>query len=58
MSAPARLLTPQQPTFKRHVRFRADFVCFTPKSRHSEAHAGLPLLTHSGHHSRYGLRQR
>ncbi len=22
-------------------------VCFTPKSGHSEAHAGLPLLTHS-----------
>ncbi len=26
------------------VRFRADYVCFTPKSGHSEAHAGLPLL--------------
>ncbi len=23
-------------------------VCFTPKSGHSEAHAGLPLLTHNG----------
>ncbi len=24
-------------------------VRFTPKSRHFEAHAGLPLLTHFGH---------
>ncbi len=23
-------------------------VCFTPRSGHSEAHAGLPLLTHNG----------
>ncbi len=23
-------------------------VCFTPRSGHSEAHAGLPLLTHTG----------
>ena len=22
---------------------------FTPESRHSEAHAGLPVMTHSGH---------
>ena len=30
--SPVRLLYPQQPTFKPHVRFRADYVCFTPKS--------------------------
>ncbi len=29
------------------VRFGPDYVCFTPKSGHSEAHAGLPLMTHS-----------
>ncbi len=23
-------------------------VCFTPNTGHSEAHAGLPLLTHNG----------
>ncbi len=28
-----RLLYPQQPTFKPHVRFRADCVCFAPESR-------------------------
>ncbi len=31
------------------VCFRANFVRSYPKSGHSEAHAGLPLLTQLGH---------
>ncbi len=31
-------------------------VCFTPNTGHSEAHAGLPVLTRLGHGS--GRRQR
>jgi hypothetical protein len=30
-------------------------VCFTPKSGHSEAHPGLPLLTHSGSRGRVSI---
>ncbi len=29
-------------------------VCFAPRSGHSEAHAGLPLVTHSGLSVLYG----
>ncbi len=34
---------------RRDVRFSPDYVCFTPNSGHSEAHAGLPVLTRLGH---------
>ncbi len=36
-----RLLYPQQPTFKPHVRFRADFVCSTPRNRRSRWGRGI-----------------
>ncbi len=34
---------------ERDVRFAPDYVRFTPKSGHSEAHAGLPVLTQRRH---------
>jgi hypothetical protein len=44
-----RPLIPQQPTFEPHVRFRADCVCFTPRSRHSGLGWECLRLTQLGH---------
>ncbi len=55
---PVRLLYPQQQTFKPHVRFRADCVCFTPNRRHSLAdvryRADFVRFTPNNRHSGQG----
>ncbi len=39
------------------VRFVTEFVCSTPRSRHSLGHHGLSVLTQSGHSGRPAVRK-